>query len=663
MTSTAVSLFAQTDSDLLEMLKTEAEKLLKSRENRHARYYRPARNLAYSTQQALRSLQKRRLLSKALPENIAAHIRTLQASADADEATFRALTESTEELETSIALLRRLLNGDYSDEADLDEADDIDNEDEGEQEEEADYDDDNCDETNASDDEATDVWQNDTTEQTLIALQAEMERRRSDPSYCRVAALEDLWVRTYGAATTTLRDIIVAAIMLQHETHEVPAFDGIVVDDEEVTNEAVDFIGPGADDFLNSIADARNEDGLGAPAPVTVLPIAAEDPPRLDDGVARRYFRCPCCRERFSENHSCTSWNCHTEQFTYLADIAIGTRCAFTNEVRGVGIHRRSRRTPFGRSLIARRNARTYCVLPTLGYSWLRREVRKRFNSGTITDIAMLEDGMHVTEQLPALATPGTAVSPLLEVHNAQRFERPNPRPYEHWWFADDGHCDHHGDHLRVIEYATAYDVIEYRGRERSTPTVIGESLKDPSSLGAAIPGDRLSSPFGPRVERVEVLATRLKQPRRRAGETDDPLTKTVKNGSTWKVIHLTVDPIESYDDTALTAAVEAEITERAHGRDLIALRVLRELGAHGAARLIREANEYNRDDDFNFDADERFQNGYQDAAEYLAAALTSLFRCPDCGVYETHHEHAPFPCGERRQARNRQDTQLALLA
>lgn len=662
MSTSAVGLFTQSDDDLLDTLKAEAARLRGTRESRHTENQLPLSRLAQLTEQAFRALIKRRVIPTPAPATLTTYIRQLRASATDEVAAFRALEQTTEALEASITRLEQYLAGSLADDEDEEDEEDEEFAEDDELAEDAPESDDCAPE----DEEATDAvgWIDD-SEQTLLALKAEIDRRRLDPTYSRVSALEDRFAQLYGHATTTLRDIIVSAIMTAHERWTVPALDGIVLDDDEiVTAAATTFIGDGAPLFLHTIAEARENDGLPAPITLDVVDRTIEDPPRLNDGAARRYFLCPCCRERFTPDHVCESWNCQAQRFSYLAGTAVGTRCAFSAEVVGTGIHRRLRSIPFGRSLMTRRNARTYCLLPTLAYGKLRREVRKRYSAGTITAITMLEDGMEITEQIPALPQPGTPVSTLLEVYSATRTPRPTKVPYEHWWYIADSRSKHHAEGITIVEYATAYDVIEYRGRERSTPTVIDRSWRE-HAIQSAIVGDRLYSQFGPRVERIEELPRRPKERRRRAGEQGDPLIKTVKNGNCWKRIYLTVDPIDSHDNAELTAAIATSILRTHDNENLTGLRLLRELGAHSVARLIDEADRVEDCDNMPRSwRRERFDEGCTDAAEYLADRLAYLIHCAGCGVYETCHEQTPFPCSTSRiKSAEPAQVQFTLLA
>lgn len=495
------------------------------------------------------------------------------------------------------------------------------------------------------------------------------QRSSGANNYDRVASIERIFCDRYGEASATLRDILVSASMLDAPQGHHVSVAGATFEAEEIIDEADRFIGPAAARLIADIARVRTQTQSPTPLPAEIALPDPEVPPRLLDGARRRYFLCPCCGDRFARPHTCRQGCCTTPALPYLnlgvsRMVQVTMLCAYSerssNYAYGQHSAPRPRRLiPFGRSVVGRaRSGHLIFVSPLYAYAILRTKVQRAFPNSTNLCVEMSDAGIHLSETLPDIPTEGDDHDALLSIHSVKRVARTETLALDHWWYRDDlPPINRHEGTVRA--YATAYDVFTFRSRPRSEPAVLntrfyrsGKEQVEHCDLIAAQVGDRVDSPFGPRVIAIERLARKpAKDASARSGAKTDHLTHVVRDGDTWKKITLTVDPIETYDDQALTQAVLAELRSYRHGDNaVISTGLLTHFGAAGIVRMLDMAESFDDHEAMigpSFDL-ERFLEGYSDAVDYVATRLRHAILCPDCGVYEDCHGE-PLPCGKPR--------------
>lgn len=208
--------------------------------------------------------------------------------------------------------------------------------------------------------------------------------------------------------------------------------------------------------------------------------------------------------------------------------------------------------------------------------------------------------------------------------------------------------------------FVTQYDFhtqtlyVEYEPIERTQPAVLERytSRRDGSDAdqACAMVGDRYCSTFGPRVTSVKRL-TRM--PKRPDSPPDALSTYVPLNGKGALEILTEVDPLESFDQTALKAAIVEQLTH--HDEEPlpeVTRKLLDYLTPMGIVHLARGIAMVTDDEDMaEFDPDNdhgeigRYSRGFCAADDAIAGIMRSLIQCPDCFVYETGHR-GPIPCG-----------------
>jgi hypothetical protein len=460
---------------------------------------------------------------------------------------------------------------------------------------------------------------------------------RAVPSYNRLAALEAAFLDRYGQASWAMRDILVAIEMHDgDEWDHLVDVNGIIMREGEDMAHLLDDGDDLARALIVAIAAERTKQGVGAPSGVVVAPVKKTDEimPRLDDGVPRPYFRCPCCGGRWKRRHQCFSRHaCERER--YIIDRSGHTRAYCVYEGKRGG--------RVGYSIMARTRHGILFVSPTFVSDRIARDVERRFGRHSRLRATVTEAGITVEEALPPLPVEGTVVDEFLEVQAARRIPLSSTIRFQSWWMHGYDTASKLQPNERTIRYATAVDVIAYRSRARTTPTIIdgGGRYDDLPTLTAAVVGDRRYSVFGPRVTEVIVHEKRPKAGKDERGR----LRELVKDGNVWKTIVWTVDPIESFDPNALTQAV-LEKLENDRFASPRAAALVREMGAVAALRHVQANVEKYDLGDYG-----RYKDGYEDAVYSVVETVRHGFRCPDCGVYDDCHD-GPVPCGDttRRQ-------------
>jgi len=476
-----------------------------------------------------------------------------------------------------------------------------------------------------------------------IQLRRDELQKRSQPGYDRVVDLERAFCERYPAASSDLRDVLVSAKMIDLERNEVPIVNGAVID-RDVPLERIDPTWDyGVDMLIDAIVEARTQLGCGLPAGYTVTKAlrTIEAVPSL--GRAR--LTCPCCGTRtFGRPHYCERYGMpHLDTQPVLSErgFKVDERCIYSAR----------RGFPFGYSVAKRTRHGWMTILPHFGYRLLAHRVRKRFTNSVNLQVVVDANGIHLSEQLPPLPDPGTPVGDRLVVHHARRTELAPDIAFDTWWMYgyDAEHPRNLDPNEEVVRYATAVDVITYRSAERTAPTIIERRLGGPEDVVGAIIGDRLDSPFGPRVSDIIVHPRKPKAQRQSTSAQPNRLEKLIRDGDTWKTVVLRVDPIDSFDLDVLQATVLRELRDsgRRSRRDRVPTGTISLIETHG----ILHAYELARSDEENRTYwDRRYDDGYCDAVEHLITVIGHMVKCPDCGVLESCHDvDLDFPCGRIR--------------
>ncbi|HVA28589.1 MAG TPA: hypothetical protein VNF68_10435, partial [Candidatus Baltobacteraceae bacterium] len=349
-------------------------------------------------------------------------------------------------------------------------------------------------------------------ERELVISLEEQERRRQ-PGYDHVQRLEQRFIDKLGGAYAAIRDVFVAYHMARDEepqSHDTRV-NGCVITDAYNLYEST-FSEPyvyAAERLTESIAAARLAAKRGFPPgfEVSYTHEDAERMPPLNDGVGRRYRRCPCCGLNLEKRSSCfrcvDHYGNHPNTVWALDHNDMPEEvCAYAKHHGTLYKASRIGVLPSGRIAIA---------FPTFADITIRASIRKHYAKFKCQNLAFKIDDMTVTfsETLPPPKTIGDTVNDVLEINSVERIMLPATRPLHAWWrgaLGNEYNPRPDSPHT-IIEYATAVDVVRYIARKRTKPAILKRRCFEVDELFTAIVGDRLETEFGARIDRITVHA------------------------------------------------------------------------------------------------------------------------------------------------------------